>query len=232
MIGHSKPTTIKIDLPDEHQTQLPLDPESFVEQEATVELIDETIQGEVKPPKKKPSFWRSVLYASIAISSVVGVTALFLPFFVGCGISPTRSRNTEAKVYVGTMNRSQQSIWVENQTFGKSISALNADIKEETINHKYELESSDLATYQYAVSKNDRAKSFVGAVFVMPENSQAFQGLDQQVKPPQVSNQAGKKELTTFAILCESPEGIKTKLSKPFLNNGKPTCSEGTELIK
>ena len=227
----SKTTTIKINPLDVNQTQLPLDPESFVEQEPTVESIDEAIQGEVKRHKKKPSFWRSFLYGSIAIGSAVVVTALFLPSLVSCG-SPTRSRNAEAKNYVGTMNRLQQSIWLENQTFGKSISDLNAQIKEETINHKYELESSDLATYQYAISKNDGAKSFVGAVFVMPEHSQAFQKLNQPVKPPQASNQAVKKELTTVAILCESPKGIKTKLSKPFLNNGKPTCSEGTELIK
>jgi hypothetical protein len=38
-----------------------------------------------------------------------------------------------------------------------------------------------------------------------------------------------KKELTTVTILCESPKtGVKMKLPNPFLQNGTPTCAEGT----
>ena len=68
-------------------------------------------------------------------------------------------------------------------------------------------------SYQYAIPKNDIVKGFVGAVFVVvPEDTQTE-----------------KKEITTVAILCESQgTGLQEKLSKPSLQNGKPTCPEGT----
>jgi hypothetical protein len=86
------------------------------------------------------------------------------------------------------------------------------------------VQSFNFVSYQYAIPKNDKAKSFVGAVFVLPDHTQDIQVAD---KPQLV-----KQQLATFAILCESPKtGVKTKLPKPFLNNGKPTCAEGTDFV-
>ena len=79
------------------------------------------------------------------------------------------------------------------------------------------------------VPKNDDLKSFVSAVFVVPDRDKKLQGSNQQINPTSGSTPNTKKELTTVTILCESSEiGVKQKLANPFLQNGTPTCAEGT----
>jgi len=215
---------------EDYQDKIRAVPEIFIEMKAETNPISDLFQEDTAPQKQKKS-GRSLLFWSIYSLLGFGLLAISAPIFLtriyGCGVIKVRS--FEGKTYVGSMNKIQQSLWLDNGAFGKSISDLSEiGIKEVTDSYKYEIQSFQLVSYQYAISQNDKAKSFVGAVFVLPENSQVFKGLNQQVEHPQDSTQAVKKDLTTFTILCESPEGVKTKLSKPFLDNGKPTCPEGT----
>ena len=189
------------------------------------DLVADLPQDTDTPPKpKKPRRWvlRLIIYGSLGF----GLIALVLPSFMGCA---NKAKSSEGRTYVGSMNRMQQALWAEKQTFGRSVPALDLGIKEETDNFKFEVQSSDLDTYQYAVPKNDKVKSFVGAVFVVPEKSQTYQGSDQKENQTSESKPSARKELTTVTILCESPKiGVKQKLPNPFLQNGTPTCAEGT----
>ena len=189
------------------------------------DLVTDLPQDKDTPPKpKKPIRWvlRLIIYGSLGF----GLIALVLPSFMGCG---NKARSSEGRVYVGSMNRAQQAFWAEKQTFGRSITALDLEIKEETYNFKFEVQSSALATYQHGVPKNDAVKSFVGAVFVVPKKSQTYQGSNQKANPTSESKPSAKKELTTVTILCESAKtGVRMKLPNPFLQDGTPTCAEGT----
>jgi hypothetical protein len=172
-------------------------------------------------PKKKSFSTRSKVVIFFSLSSLFGLVAIFLswPSVVGCG---NRAKSSEGKTYVGSMNRGQQAFWVENQTFGTSIPALNLGVKTETTNYKYDLQSFEMVSYQYAVPKVDEAKSFVGAVFLVSENENKQSSQNTEPK------QNATKELTTVPIVCESQEkGVKRKLLKPILQNGKPICAEG-----
>ena len=194
------------------------------EQEAIADLPQEPQESvrSDQPQESRRSLWRWVVYSLLGL----GVMGLVLPNFLNqtnsCG---NKVRSSEGKTYVGTMNRGQQAFWLENGAFGKSIPVLGLGISEETNNYKYELQSFNFVSYQYAIPKNDKAKGFVGAVFVLPESSQDLQTADK------AKTQAVKQQLATFTILCESPDmGVTTRLPKPFLQNGKPTCAEGTLL--
>ncbi len=194
---------------DDQQTQLVLEPE----QEAIADLPQDESPPLQKPKKSKRSLLRWIVYGGLG----VGILAIVLPAFlgqtVGCG---NKARSYEGKTYVGSMNRAQQAFWLEKSAFAKSIPALDIGISEETSNFKYEIQRLPLVSYQYAIPKNDKVKSFVGAVFVVvPENT------------PETNPE--KKEITTVTILCESQgTGLQEKLSKPSFQNGKPTCPEGT----
>jgi type IV pilus assembly protein PilA len=197
----------------------PIQPE--LEPDLAVDLPQDT---DAPPKPKKPRRWglRLLIYGSLGF----GLIALALPSFSGCA---NKVRSSEGRMYVGSMNRAQQALWSEKQTFGRSIAALELGIKEETDNFKFEVQSFELVTYQYGVPKNDEVKSFVGAVFVAPEKSQIYQGLNQKENSTSDTKPSAKRELTTVAILCESPKtGVKMKLPNPFLQNGTPTCAEGT----
>lgn len=228
MIGQAKPKPPQVLQPDKGQGKMPANLEGFIEIDAETKFIADPSQEEITPqkPKKSGRSPKSLLRWSIYSLLGFGVVGLFLPTFLyqATGGCASKARSSEGKTYVGSMNRGQQAFWIENGNFGKSIPVLELGIQEETTNYKYEVQGFKLVTYQYAIPKNDKAKSFVGAVFVLPDRSQKTQGLDRSQSEP--------KQLATFAIVCESPEtGVKTKLPKPFLNNGEPTCAEGTNLI-
>lgn len=194
------------------------------------DVVADLPQDPVTPPKpKRPRRWilRLIIYGSLGF----GLIALVLPSYtsVGCG---NKARSSEGKTYVGSMNRAQQAFWIEKQAFGRSIPALDMGIKEETDNFKYEVQSFELVTYQYGVPKNDKAKSFVGAVFVVPEKSQTYQGSNQKANQTSESKPSAKKELTTVVILCESSKiGVNMKLPNPTLQNGTLNCAEGTVVL-
>lgn len=189
------------------------------------DLVADLPQDAAPPPKpKKARRWilRSIIYSSMGF----GLIALVLPSFSGCG---NKAKSSEGRTYVGSMNRAQQAFWTEKQAFGRSIPVLELGMQEETVNFKFEIQSFDLVTYQYGVPKNDKVKSFVGAVFVVPEKSQTYQGSNQKLNQTSASQPRAEKELTTVTILCESPQtGVQQKLPNPFLQNGTPTCAEGT----
>jgi len=198
---------------DEVVNQLVLEPE----QEAIADLPQDELPLQ-KPKKTKRSLLRWFVYGGLGL----GILAIAIPAFLGqtVGCGGNKARNAEGKTYVGSMNRAQQAFWLEKSAFAKSIPALDIGIKEETSNFKYATQSLPLASYQYAIPKNDKVKSFVGAVFVVVPEREPDNNLD-------------KQEITTVAILCESQgTGTPEKLSKPALQNGKPTCPEGMLLIK
>lgn len=191
---------------DDRENQLVLE----TEQEAIADLPQDKLPLQ-KPKKTKRSLLRWIVYGGLGF----GILAIALPAFLGqtVGCGGNKARNAEGKTYVGSMNRAQQAFWLEKSAFAKSIPALDMGISEETSNFKYKIQRLPLVSYQYAIPKNDKVKGFVGAVFVIvPED-----------------NQTEKKEITTVTILCESQgTGLQEKLSKPSLQNGKPTCAEGT----
>lgn len=231
MIGQVETERSKAFLTDELQGQISSFPENIGELDTETNLLTDLPQEKAAPTKQKKS--RRLLRWSIYSLLGLGLIAIGAPAFLGSFSCGTKSRSFEARTYAGSMGRAQQALWLENGAFGRSIPALDIGIKEETDNYKYDLQSFELIAYHYGVPKKDNLKSFVGAVFVVPEKAQTSQGVNQKASPKSDTKPSTKKDLTTLRILCESPNlGVRTKLPKPFLDNGIPKCAEGTVLIE
>ena len=68
----------------------------------------------------------------------IGVlTAIALPSFLS---SANKAKQSQAKQYVGSMNRAQQARFAENGTFSTSVENLGLGIKTETTNYKYSVD--------------------------------------------------------------------------------------------
>ena len=93
------------------------------------------------------------------------LTAIALPSFLNMA---NKSKQSEAKQYVSSMNKGQQAYFAENSDFAISIDALGLGMKTETTNYKYSLHSTKQAAFNYGVSKQKTEKSYVGAVFLVP----------------------------------------------------------------
>ena len=85
---------------------------------------------------------------------------IFVPSFLSMA---NNAKQSEAKQYVGSMNRAQQAYFYENNALATSVDALGLGIKTETNNYKYSLRVTKTASFHYAASKT--LKNYVGGVF-------------------------------------------------------------------
>ena len=134
------------------------------------------------------------------------LTAIALPSFLNMA---NKSKQSEAKQYVSSMNKGQQAYFAENSDFAISIDALGLGMKTETTNYKYSLHSTKQAAFNYGVSKQKTEKSYVGAVFLVPDKDGRY----------------------TTSILCEADDRGTIEPAEPIYQNGKIICGKGTTAL-
>ena len=152
--------------------------------------------------------------AGCMIMALLGVGAIGCLFLVAPSLlnSSTKAKQSEAKQYMGSMNRAQQAYFWENKEreekgkFANEIGKLELDIPTETENYKYLLRATDSASFHYAIAKERELKGYVGAVFMVETASSG-----------------------TLAILCQAIDPGIALPAEPQMENGVPTCGAGTE---
>ena len=128
----------------------------------------------------------------LVVIIIIGIlSAIALPSFLN---QANRARESEAKQYVGSLNRAQQAYYLESTSFvdNANFSALGLGIATETTNYKYVINgggaASTNATNQAQPIKvaNSPIKAYIGGVAI--------------------GTQVGTGEATTLAVLCEAKE--------------------------
>ena len=125
-----------------------------------------------------------------------------------------RAKESEAKMYVGSMNRAQQALFIEKSAFATSVNALGIGIKTETTNYKYSVRATKQTAFNYGVSKKPELKSYVGGAFVI-----------------RVKSNNGEDEMRTERILCSTDTPGTIPHLPPKLQNGKLVCETGTTQV-
>lgn len=118
------------------------------------------------------------------------------------------ARQSEAKTYVGSMNRAQQAFFLEKNYFAGNLAVLAIGISSETENYKYQvmvLESTK-AVQNIAIAKGDGLKSYTGLV--------------------QVAKSPDSPDLYTTAVLCESLKATR-QMPPKFILKPEPECPSG-----
>jgi len=155
----------------------------------------------------------------LVVIIIIGIlSAIALPSFLN---QANKAKQSEAKTYVGSMNRAQQAYYLENTSFTDSIGALGLGIATQTVNYKYEavvLSGGSVVTNRgIVVNGSAPLKSYVGGV--------------------EVTTQAATSEATTIAILCESAKamvnsGVNATSVNFAYTVGAPTCpNAGTDFV-
>ena len=124
----------------------------------------------------------------LIVTIIIGIlSAIALPAML---TRANKARQTEAKLYVGAMNRAQQAYYFENTVFTSNIDELGAGIKQETDNYLYQIDinANNLVVTHNGLSKKPVLKSYTGVTF-----------LNTFTLP------SGATESVTITILCESP---------------------------
>ena len=167
---------------------------------------------------------------SLIVLGLLGLIAV--PSFFTTRTTLCCNGQSEAKTYVGSMNRAQQAYFLENNTFANAIEPLGLGIKTQTENYTYSTRTTDKAAFNYGIARSGKyvykkeyfgpfskrikqpLKSYVGGVFILPATK--------------VNPNAASEELTTIAILCEAAVPGTTKPAEPTYIDGELACGEGT----
>lgn len=131
--------------------------------------------------KKEEGF---TLIELLVVIIIIGIlAAIALPSFLS---QANKAKQSEGKQYISSINKGQQSFFVENNSFGSDVSQLGIGLKTQTSNY----------TYAIPTPTTTQANSLA-----TPLNSEALKGYAGGVGLVAV---AGSDAKTAQSILCET----------------------------
>ncbi len=161
----------------------------------------------------------------LVVIIIIGIlAAIALPSFLN---QANKAKQSEAKTYVGSMNRGQQAYYMEkNNVFADqaNFGGLGLGIATNTANYTYSILGGG-----------------VGASFVSNVAAQAGVGTSSPLKAyaggVAATTQAGTSEATTLAVLCEGDKaglnsGYTGGTAVTYNTGALPGCPSGTTVIK
>ena len=160
----------------------------------------------------------------LVVIIIIGIlSAIALPSFLN---QANKAKQSEAKQYVGSMNRAEQAFYLEKNGFSSSIIDLGLGIKTSTVNYQYKIKPGTVinaSTNPYfdkvgpsALAQTTVLRSYAGAVVTGNTDPSATSG-----------------EATTLAALCESKKPLTTVPTDAFtigaIVDGGPSCPDTTD---
>lgn len=100
----------------------------------------------------------------LVVIIIIGIlSALALPSFLN---QTAKAKQSEAKNYVGVVNRAQQIYYIDHAKFASSHTELNIGLPIMTANYDYEITSDDAisATFKATALQPESLKSYAGGV--------------------------------------------------------------------
>jgi len=147
--------------------------------------------------KKKQDGGFTLIELLVVIIIIGILAAIALPSFLN---QANRARQSEAKTYIGSMNRAQQAFYLENGSFSADLGALGLGIASQTQFYNYDIDRPDpapgvppLVTNQAQPRNNNGpspVKAYLGGVAVGTVNT--------------TTGTTNSTESTTIAGVCEA----------------------------
>ena len=146
----------------------------------------------------------------LVVIIIIGIlSAIALPSFLN---QANKAKQSEAKQYVGTLNRIQQSYYLEKSQFASDMVPLANPVPASTTNYNYTFSPATPTStnvINYGTSKAAALKSYNGMV--------------------SISVVTASSDATTTAVLCEASTPGASQLADPTApatgSATKPTCA-------
>ena len=138
----------------------------------------------------------------LVVIIIIGIlSAIALPSFLN---QANKAKQSEAKTYVGTMNRAQQAYYLEKNEFTTAFGNLGLGVATETNNYTYSIDGGTTHVHNKGYAEGAALKSYVGGVGV--------------------GTVAATSEATTLAVLCEENTASATEPGDTGYTTTSPTC--------
>ncbi|MDJ0733967.1 MAG: type IV pilin-like G/H family protein [Nostocaceae cyanobacterium] len=154
--------------------------------------------------KKKENEGFTLIELLVVIIIIGILSAIALPSFLN---QAAKAKQSEAKTYVGSVNRAQQSYRIENSSFAGTIDDLQIGIPTDSPHYTYALTAADVNTTAITATAKDFAslKGFSGGVTILTSGQ-------------------------TAAIACQTTgvQGTNAAPALPELTNTAAGCTDGS----
>jgi type IV pilus assembly protein PilA len=145
----------------------------------------------------------------LVVIIIIGIlAAIALPSFLN---QAAKARQSEAKTYVGSVNRSQQAYYVENSAFASDFETLKAGIPSETDSYDYAINDGGEGSTQAgidAAAKTAELRSYSGLVFIDTETGQSQ------------------------AVACQTSEASKTPVTPGAQTDDAQACGDEENVMQ
>ena len=155
----------------------------------------------------------------LVVIIIIGIlAAIALPSFLN---QSNKAKQSEAKTYVGTLNKGQQAYYTEKSQFGSNIDILGIGVKSDTVNYTY---SSTRTVDNTAGNVSNNNSLSLGTSKVI-----ALRGYAGRVQLNVVSTTS---DVTSLAILCEANAAGTSAAPTPVPNSANgPTCETASQPV-
>jgi prepilin-type N-terminal cleavage/methylation domain-containing protein len=152
----------------------------------------------------------------LVVIIIIGIlAAIALPSFLS---QSNKAKQSEAKTYVGTLNKGQQAYYTEKSVFGSNIDILGVGVKASTVNYTYASTRTTSAT----VSDNNA----VSTGTAIPVALRGYAGM------VQLNVVATTSDVTSLAILCENNlAGTGAPIAPTPAETNGPTCTAASQPV-
>jgi type IV pilus assembly protein PilA len=165
----------------------------------------------------------------LVVIIIIGIlAAIALPSFLN---QASKARQSEAKTYTGSMNRSQQAYYLEKQEFAPNLQTLALGIAQKTDNYGYGIGrngnktassvSQSVNTFGVPLGTVTTAGTGTIADTVTGGGAAPVKGYTGGIN---IATPAGSNESTTLAVLCEAALA-------PVNSGNLTTSATGTDLF-
>ena len=146
----------------------------------------------------------------LVVIIIIGIlSAIALPSFLN---QANKAKQSEAKQYVGTLNRVQQSYYLEKSKFASNLTDLANPVPSTTDNYAYTFTTTDTNVVNLGQTSKTALKSYVGMVAI--------------------SVVTASSDATTTAVLCENNTPGTTPPTSPTAPTAgtaaRPVCGANT----